>query len=83
MYAPETIRSSNVSTAELVEYLQRELEAISVALQLVQEGRFLPVVYVAPDKPREGMLVVADGTSWNPGSGKGIYEYRRGAWAKL
>jgi hypothetical protein len=39
--------------------------------------------YVAPSNPEEGMIVVADGASWNPGSGAGTYEYKGGAWAKL
>ena len=29
------------------------------------------VWHVAPVKPREGMLVYADGVNWNPGSGAG------------
>lgn len=83
MYEPETVRSEGLETPELVEYLQRELTRISIALNLVQQGRFLPMLYVAPQNPREGMLAVADGSSWNPGSGKGLYEYRSGSWAKL
>ena len=39
--------------------------------------------YVVPLKPEEGMTVVADGTSWNPGSGAGTYEYKGGTWVKL
>lgn len=35
---------------------------------------------VAPAKPRAGLLVEADGTNWNPGSGAGLYVYRAGAW---
>jgi len=35
---------------------------------------------VAPAKPRAGLLVEADGTNWNPGSGAGLYIYRAGAW---
>jgi hypothetical protein len=27
--------------------------------------------------------VLADGTSWNPGSGGGFYGYRAGAWRFL
>lgn len=32
------------------------------------------------DKPREGDIVFADGTNWNPGSGKGFYGYYSGAY---
>ena len=34
----------------------------------------------APAKPRAGMVVLADGTNWNPGSGSGFYGYRGGVW---
>ena len=29
---------------------------------------------------RDGMIVYADGTSWDPGSGEGIYAYYGAAW---
>jgi len=70
-------------TGDLTAYLQEELLRISAALVLVEEGRFLPVLALEPKKPREGMLAVADGTNWNPGSGKGLYEYKSAAWVKL
>ena len=34
----------------------------------------------APLKPRDGNVAFADGTNWNPGSGKGFYGYYSGAW---
>lgn len=37
----------------------------------------------APPDPVEGMVLWADGTSWNPGAGAGLYEYRSSAWNKL
>ena len=43
----------------------------------------LDPTYVAPTKPREGDLRLADGTSWNPGSGAGFYGYYGSAWVKL
>lgn len=36
-----------------------------------------------PDKLIAGMVVLADGTNWNPGSGSGFYGYRAGAWRFL
>lgn len=40
--------------------------------------------YNAPLRPREGMIVYADGSSWNPGSGAGIYWYSAaGAWVPV
>lgn len=39
--------------------------------------------FVAPQNPREGMIVYADGTTWNPGQGEGVYVYTNGAWVPL
>jgi len=39
--------------------------------------------HVAIEKPREGMLARADGSDWDPGSGRGTYEYVDSAWRKL
>lgn len=36
-----------------------------------------------PPKPRLGMIVLADGSDWNPGAGQGAYIYYAGAWNKL
>lgn len=37
-----------------------------------------------PQRPRVGMVVYADGTHWNPGSGEGIYYYKSTAvWTLL
>jgi hypothetical protein len=69
--------------SRLGEYIYDELLQISSVIRMIEEGRILPVLHVVPGKAREGMLAVADGTDWNPGSGKGLYEYRNGAWAKL
>lgn len=36
-----------------------------------------------PAKPENGVIVYADGTNWNPGSGQGFYGYENGSWVKL
>jgi hypothetical protein len=41
------------------------------------------VRHVVPSKPREGMICLADGTDWDPGSGAGLYHYLGAAWNKL
>lgn len=69
--------------SQTTDYVFQEFLRISEELNLIREGRGLSPLAVAPAKPREGMLVVADGTNWNPGSGKGAYEYLNGAWHKL
>lgn len=69
--------------ARTLEYIYDELLQISNILRMVEEGHYMPVLHNAPRRPREGMLAIADGTDWDPGAGKGLYEYRNGAWAKL
>lgn len=64
--------------AQLMPWVQRELQAISQAWEQTQQFVILETLYVAPEKPREGMVVKADGTSWDPGSGAGFYGYRAG-----
>ena len=63
----------------LATFLADELRAISDAISTPA----IEFRNVAPAKPREGMIYGADGTNWNPGSGKGVYCYYGGAWTKL
>lgn len=67
---------------EIRRYLGEELDRISAAISRLAEGH-LGVSYEAPAKPREGNLRIADGTTWNPGSGEGVYVYLSGAWVFL
>ena len=60
--------------------INRELEQIERTLN---SDLFLPERNRAPDKPRVGQTVLADGTNWNPGSGAGVYTYYGGSWHKL
>jgi len=78
-YRPNPVPQEGITPT----YLQEELLRIATDLGMVEEGRYMPILYKAPTKPREGMLAIADGTTWNPGSGKGLYEYRNAVWAKL
>ena len=41
------------------------------------------VLNASPVKLYEGLIVIADGVNWNPGSGAGTYVYRSGAWRKM
>lgn len=63
-------------------FLERELDKIRLAFELVSQGHLVKT-HVAPVKPRAGDLRFADGTDWNPGSGSGIYYYTGSAWTKL
>lgn len=67
---------------DIPRFLREEMEKISAAINLAIDG-FDEVIYVAPPKPRAGMRRYADGTSWNPGSGAGLYRYSGSAWVFL
>lgn len=43
----------------------------------------LDTLHAAPIRLRPGMIVLADGVDWNPGSGAGVYAYYNAAWQKL
>ncbi len=43
----------------------------------------IEITNVEPGKPDDGDVYFADGTNWNPGSGRGLYAYVSGAWTKL
>lgn len=67
----------------VLRYLRRELDKIARAPSNTTFFEYLPL-NVAPTKPRSGMVVYADGTNWNPGSGEGLYEYTiGGSWVFL
>lgn len=79
-YNPSPLGDSLRDIGDLARYVQEELQAISAFLQLVEQGLFIPETNKAPAKPRDAMVVFADGTNWNPGAGRGLYVYYTGAW---
>lgn len=40
----------------------------------------LQVLTAAPASPAQGLLAYADGSTWNPGSGQGLYRYNGSSW---
>ena len=77
-YYPENVPVGELST--LWEYLRREFFSVYRGFQGMH---VLDVLGSEPPKAQEGMLAYADGTNWNPGSGKGVYVYNGTAWVKL
>lgn len=69
--------------ADAPDWLARELRAIQEAGNSPVDGVVFNKLYVQPKKLFEGLTVLADGTTWNPGSGAGVYTYYAGAWNKL
>lgn len=78
-------RKNNVppDATSLPAFLDQELSEIERAQNEPVFILQLAVSNVPPAKVRPGMLVLADGTNWNPGSGSGFYGYRAGAWQFL
>lgn len=69
----------NISNAEIAS----ELAKISQAMETPDPFLTLETIYAAPNKFREGTIIKADGTKFNPGSGAGFYGYSAGAWRFL
>lgn len=81
MYDPTTPPVTTEADATTVlGYVYSELREVAASLQGIAQGQYLPVLHVAPTKPREPQVVFADGTDWNPGSGKGLYVYYNSTW---
>jgi hypothetical protein len=81
MYLPSVIDGSTLEA--LTASLRAELTRLAQQLGQPVEYQALKTLYAAPGRIFEGMLVKADGTTWNPGSGAGIYARVGGAWVKL
>ncbi len=67
---------------DLEEYVFEELGLVEQALA-EPDGHRYTKLYVEPQRPRDGDVVYADGTEWDPGSGEGLYIYYGAAWNKL
>ena len=65
-----------------IEWLFNELQRVSSEMTKPRLLEF-EVLTIEPEKPQDGPLAFADGTAWNPGSGRGLYERRASAWVKL
>lgn len=81
----------NGTQPALYQFLRQLANTISALIKdisnIVNAGKFtlvqLDTLTAEPDDPYTGMIVYADGVSWNPGAGEGIYGYQAGAWVKL
>lgn len=70
----------NVNPADMATFLRQELDKIAQAIESQSESLSLKTLHAAPTKYRDGTIVKADGTDWNPGSGSGLYVYRDATW---
>ena len=81
MYRPGIINDASLQT--LAASLRAELSRI--ALEFAQPADYLALntIYAEPGRVIDGMLVKADGSAWNPGSGAGVYVRQGSSWIKL
>lgn len=69
--------------ASLPAYLAREFGNVANGFNDPANSLQLNPLGVAPGKPRTGLVVYANGSTWNPGAGAGVYVYTGAAWSKL
>lgn len=82
MYSPKD-PTTITTLEELRDYVTDELGFVAQEFSSTNL-LWLNPVHRAPDKPREGMILYADGTDFNPGgTGKGVYVYDGTNWVKL
>lgn len=81
-YSP-TPPPSGAQIEQVLDWMRRELETIALEFNSARDTPLNTELHVEPEKPRNGMIVLADGTNWNPGSGRGFYGRVNGAWSKL
>lgn len=77
-YSPDAVPED--APAGLKAWLAEQTRRIAATLN---QGLFAAPTGVEPARPRDGMIVYADGVKWNPGSGEGFYGYENGSWVKL
>ena len=82
MYDPSEIPQTSVE--DLARAVTDELQRISEAFRIASfDSINLSERHVPLDKPRDGDVINADGTNYDPGSGKGIYYYNGSTYVKL
>ena len=60
-------------------WLMEEFRKLANVLRAVDGTRLTLIeLHQAPTKPRDGEIYFADGTDWDPGSGRGLYYYDGG-----
>jgi hypothetical protein len=64
---------------DVAAYLVRELNEVSLALNEIEPFK-IKQYKAEPAKLKDFLIAAADGVSWNPGAGAGVYVYHSGAW---
>lgn len=74
--------SAITTLPDLVRFVRDENLKLSAAITALALGH-IDVSHVAPAKPRDGDIRYADGTNWDPGSGKGLYIHNGTVWTRI
>lgn len=84
--AISTIESVPTTTlpevTSVVQWVQANLRQLTERLNTIGLVQLIEL-HEEPPKPRVGLLVWADGTDWDPGSGAGLYVYSGSAWLSV
>ena len=80
-YVP-TQPPGNLDVDGLRKWVEEEFRNVARAITPV-DSVIYRVINVPPTYVIEGMTVFADGTNWNPGGGRGLYQRVGTAWVKL
>ena len=72
--------TSATTVTDLRNWVSRELLRVSNAFITAAQTTNIIILNAAPAKPQIGQVVFADGTNWNPGSGRGLYYYDTSGW---
>lgn len=65
---------------EILSYITRELDRVGDSMEEAETFVHFSVLHRVPAKLSDGILAFADGSDWDPGSGRGLYLYNAGAW---
>lgn len=83
MYSPKS-PPINPTTESLAAYTSDELQSVAQAQSAGRDFLQLNVLTKAPTRLKNGMVVCADGVTWQPlSAGGGFFGYFNGAWVKL
>ena len=77
MYVP---RFPPQNPADLSGFIGQETQNIAKAMRDPGEFLLMQILNKPPQRVANGMIVMADGVNWNPGSGAGLYRYQGNAW---
>lgn len=71
--------------AQLPGFLRAETQSIQKAANSKVPHIAMEILHAAPERVFAGMVLIADGTDWNPGAGAGMYRRNEAntAWVHL